>query len=78
MRWLISILLLCLCSGCAVLREEPAAPDHPSWSRPDILLTPHIAAMTQPESAFPGLLENIRRFERGERMLGQVDRRQGY
>ena len=61
-----------------VLREEPAAPDHPFWSRPDILLTPHIAAMTQPESAFPGLLENIRRYERGEKMLGQVDRHQGY
>lgn len=61
-----------------VLQQEPANPAHPFWNHPQILLTPHIAAMTQPDSAFPGLLENIRRFERGEPMLGQVDRGQGY
>jgi len=61
-----------------VLREEPADPDHPFWHHPQILLTPHIAAMTQPLTAFAGLLENIRRFERGEPMLGQIDRSQGY
>ncbi|MNQ15384.1 Glyoxylate/hydroxypyruvate reductase A [compost metagenome] len=61
-----------------VLQQEPAAPDHPFWHHPQILLTPHIAAMTQPESAFAVLLENIRRHQRGEPMLGQVDRRQGY
>ncbi len=61
-----------------VLQQEPADAGHPFWHHPNILLTPHIAAMTQPESAFPGLLENIRRFERGEPMLGQVDPGQGY
>ncbi|HUE92299.1 glyoxylate/hydroxypyruvate reductase A [Pseudomonas sp.] len=61
-----------------VLQQEPAEPDHPFWHHPQILLTPHIAAMTQPESAFAVLLENIRRHQRGEHMLGQIDRRQGY
>ena len=61
-----------------VLQQEPAAPDHPFWHHPQILLTPHIAAMTQPESAFSVLLENIRRHQRGESMLGQIDRKQGY
>lgn len=61
-----------------VLHQEPADAAHPFWQHPQILLTPHIAAMTQPDSAFPGLLENIRRHERGEAMLGQVDRGQGY
>lgn len=61
-----------------VLQEEPAAQDHPFWKHPQIFLTPHVAAMTQPDSAFPGLLDNIRRFERGQRMLGQVDHGQGY
>ncbi|MNC36741.1 Glyoxylate/hydroxypyruvate reductase A [compost metagenome] len=61
-----------------VLREEPARPEHPFWRHPQILLTPHIAAMTQPESAFDVLLENIRRHQRGDPMLGQVDRKQGY
>ncbi|RMV96963.1 2-hydroxyacid dehydrogenase, partial [Pseudomonas caricapapayae] len=61
-----------------VLQQEPAPASHPFWHHPKILLTPHVAAMTQPESAFPGLLDNIRRFERGEAMQGQVDRGQGY
>ena len=61
-----------------VLQQEPAGPDHPFWHHPQILLTPHIAAMTQPESAFGVLLENIRRHQRGEAMLGQIDRKQGY
>ncbi|MFW0755063.1 2-hydroxyacid dehydrogenase [Pseudomonas sp. H11T01] len=61
-----------------VLQKEPAPADHPFWHHPQILLTPHIAAMTQPESAFGVLLENIRRHQRGEPMLGEVDRPLGY
>lgn len=61
-----------------VLQQEPAESDHPFWSHPQILLTPHIAAMTQPDSAFGVLLENIRRHQRGEPMLGLVDRSRGY
>ncbi|WP_457970209.1 glyoxylate/hydroxypyruvate reductase A [Pseudomonas sp. R4-84] len=61
-----------------VLRQEPADPGHPFWNHPQILLTPHIAAMTQPETAFDGLLENIRRHQRGESMLGLVDRERNY
>src|SRR3546814_1036110 len=33
-----------------VLRVEPAAPDHPFWSHPKILLTPHIASLIDPET----------------------------
>ncbi|WP_431494577.1 2-hydroxyacid dehydrogenase [Pseudomonas brassicacearum] len=61
-----------------VLEQEPAPTDHPFWHHPHILLTPHIAAMTQPESAFGVLLENIRRHQRGESMLGLVDRERSY
>ncbi len=61
-----------------VLQQEPAPVDHPFWGHPQILLTPHIAAMTQPESAFGVLLENIRRHQRGEPMVGKIDRTQGY
>ena len=61
-----------------VLEQEPAGPAHPFWDHPQILLTPHIAAMTQPDSAFAGLLDNIRRHQRGEPMLGQIDRQRGY
>ena len=61
-----------------VLQVEPAAADHPFWGHPQVVLTPHVAAMTQPASAFGVLLENIRRFERGERMVGEIDRNRGY
>lgn len=61
-----------------VLREEPPASNHPFWHDPRILMTPHVAAMTQPDTAFPVLLENLRRHQRGETMIGQVDRQRGY
>ncbi|KRP60640.1 2-hydroxyacid dehydrogenase [Pseudomonas orientalis] len=61
-----------------VLQQEPAPQAHPFWDHPQIVLTPHIAAMTQPASAFGVLLENIRRFERGEPMEGEIDRHKGY
>ncbi|MFC0268897.1 2-hydroxyacid dehydrogenase [Kushneria aurantia] len=61
-----------------VLRDEPAAHDHPFWQHARILMTPHIAAMTQPDSAFAILLDNIRRHQRGEPMVGTIDRQQGY
>ncbi len=61
-----------------VVQNEPAPAKHPFWGHPQILLTPHIAAMTQPESAFAVLLENIRCFERNEPMTGQIDRSKGY
>ncbi|WP_027349830.1 2-hydroxyacid dehydrogenase [Halotalea alkalilenta] len=61
-----------------VLNEEPPPDDHPFWAREEILLTPHIAAMTLPDSAFPVLLDNLRRHQRGEPMRGTVDRGSGY
>ncbi|WP_106477858.1 2-hydroxyacid dehydrogenase [Phytohalomonas tamaricis] len=61
-----------------VLRNEPPPRDHPFWRDERILMTPHIAAMTQPETAFPVLLDNLRRHQRGEPMIGQVDRQRGY
>lgn len=61
-----------------VLNDEPPAHDHPFWQHPRIWLTPHIGAMTDPDSAFEMLLGNIRRHQRGEAMLGLVERSTGY
>lgn len=61
-----------------VLNDEPPATDHPFWRHPNIWLTPHIGAMTSPESAFEVLLANIRRYQNGEEMQGQIARSQGY
>ncbi|HNP62675.1 MAG TPA: glyoxylate/hydroxypyruvate reductase A [Woeseiaceae bacterium] len=61
-----------------VTSEEPLPTDHPFWKNPRILVTPHIASMTGYDTAANALLENIRRHERGERMVGVVDRSLGY
>ncbi len=61
-----------------VTAPEPLPPEHPFWCHPAIWLTPHIASHTQADSALVALLENIRRFERGEPMKGVVDRLKGY
>ena len=61
-----------------VCEPEPLPPLHPFWTHPRILLTPHIASMTQPETAAVVLLENIRRHRRGEPLRDVIDRCKGY
>jgi glyoxylate/hydroxypyruvate reductase A len=61
-----------------VCEPEPLPPLHPFWTHPRILLTPHIASMTQPETAALVLLENIRRHRCGEPLRDVIDRCKGY
>ncbi|MFL9925397.1 glyoxylate/hydroxypyruvate reductase A [Herbaspirillum lusitanum] len=61
-----------------VLETEPPAADHPFWDHPSIVLTPHIASMTQPVSGFEAVLDNIRRHQAGQPLVGLVDRTRGY
>ena len=61
-----------------VTDPEPLPAGHPFWTHPKILLTPHVASMTQPESAVELVLENIRRHQAGEPLVGLVNRARGY
>ncbi len=61
-----------------VTDPEPLPKDHPFWTHPKILLTPHIASVTQPHSAARTVVENIKRYESGLEPLGLVDRSRGY
>ena len=61
-----------------VFREEPLPADHPFWSHPNIILYPHAAAWTLPESAAPVIADNIRRARAGEALFGQIEVRRGY
>lgn len=61
-----------------VCAPEPLPQGHPFWHHPRILLTPHIASMTQPETAARVVLENLARHRRGEPLTDVIDRRQGY
>jgi glyoxylate/hydroxypyruvate reductase A len=61
-----------------VFETEPLPADSPLWAHPGITITPHIAALTEPRTAVPKILENIERVRRGEAPLHLVDRGAGY
>ena len=61
-----------------VADSEPLPQSHALWRHPRIRITPHIASVTQPTSAVEVLLENLRRFQAGEPLVGCVDRARGY
>ncbi|WP_441238007.1 2-hydroxyacid dehydrogenase [Bradyrhizobium sp. 930_D9_N1_4] len=61
-----------------VADPEPLPAGHPFWSHPRILLTPHNASMTSPDTAVDFVLDVIARHRRGEELPGRVDRTRGY
>ena len=61
-----------------VTDPEPLPAEHPFWAHPRVFLTPHVASMTQPQSAAPILLDNLRRHQRGDALLNVIDRSRGY
>lgn len=67
-------------AGLDVTDPEPLPDDHPLWSLPNCIITPHVG--NTPEMAKPLLAErvteNVRRFARGEDLVGVVDVDAGY
>jgi glyoxylate/hydroxypyruvate reductase A len=61
-----------------VFRDEPLPADHPFWHHPRVVTTPHVAAFTNPATAAPIILDNIRRLEEGRPLLNQIDLARGY
>jgi glyoxylate/hydroxypyruvate reductase len=61
-----------------VCEPEPLPQSHRFWRHPRILLTPHIASMTQPETAALAVIDNLNRHRGGEPLRDLVDRRAGY
>ena len=61
-----------------VTDPEPLPTSHPFWRHPKIILTPHVASVTQPVTAARAVIENIRRHRAGLDPIGLVDRSQGY
>jgi len=61
-----------------VTDPEPLPSGHPLWSHPKVLITPHIASVTQPHTAAQSVIENIQRHLAGEELIGLIDRKLGY
>ena len=61
-----------------VTDPEPLPANYPLWTHPKVLLTPHIASMTEPETAVQLVLDNSRRHQAGAPLVGLVDRKRGY
>lgn len=61
-----------------VTDPEPPPAGHPFWSHPRILLTPHNASMTTPDTAVDFVLDVIDRHRRGDELPGLVDCTRGY
>jgi len=61
-----------------VTDPEPLPAGHAFWSHPRLLLTPHVASVTQPHSAAHAVTENIKRMRAGLEPIGLIDRRRGY
>ena len=61
-----------------VFATEPLPVDSPLWTHPNIIITPHNAAESDPRALIAGVLDQIARFERGEPLQNVVDRKLGY
>lgn len=61
-----------------VFSTEPLPPTHPCWSHKRILLTPHLAAESDPNAIARYLMEQVGRHRRGEPLPNLVDRAHGY
>ena len=67
-------------SGAAldVFNTEPLPESHRYWTHPKVKVTPHIAGATNPRTASPGVIENIKRMRAGQPLINTVDPVSGY
>jgi glyoxylate/hydroxypyruvate reductase A len=61
-----------------VTDPEPLPGGHPFWRHPKVTLTPHIASLTDPRTAAPQVVANIRNRLAGKPLANVVDRANGY
>jgi glyoxylate/hydroxypyruvate reductase A len=67
-------------SGAAldVFNVEPLPPEHPYWTHPRVHITPHMAGYTNPRTASPGVIDNIKALRAGQPLKNTVDPKTGY
>ncbi|NOU68967.1 D-2-hydroxyacid dehydrogenase [Paenibacillus sp. LMG 31461] len=62
-----------------VFREEPLSLQSPLWAHPNVVITPHISAVTGVDEAIEGLLAVLGEMDSGQKRVSQsVDVQRGY
>lgn len=61
-----------------VFHQEPLPTEHPFWTHPKIVVTPHIASVTNPKTAVPQLIETYSKLLAGEAVVNLVNLTKGY
>jgi phosphoglycerate dehydrogenase-like enzyme len=67
-------------AACDVFEQEPLPGSSPLWRTRNLLVTPHVAGLTRDYMDRVGeiFFENVRRLERGEPLVNEIDRARGY
>jgi len=67
-------------AGLDVFEEEPLPEEHPLWGMENVMITPHAGGGSPRigERRCVLVVENVRRFCKGERLLNVVDKQKGY
>jgi glyoxylate/hydroxypyruvate reductase A len=61
-----------------VFREEPLPPEHPFWTHPGIVVTPHEASVTSARAVSDTLAQSVADCVTGQRPAAAVDKSNGY
>lgn len=67
-------------AGLDVTDPEPLPPEHELWKQPNVIITPHMASTTDQGRwrRWVVVLENLRRYVNGDKLLSVVDKKKGY
>ncbi|MGB1010519.1 MAG: D-2-hydroxyacid dehydrogenase [Thiolinea sp.] len=61
-----------------VLETEPLPESSPLWQQPNVLITPHVSALSFPAHIVTVFLDNYQRYLRGEPLTNIIDFERGY
>lgn len=61
-----------------VFAKEPLPPGDPLWTTPRLVITPHVAAASDPDALSSQIAEQIAAFEAGRPLIHLVDPQRGY